>query len=436
VNISIFGLGYVGCVTAACLAQEGHKVVGVDVSFEKAELLASGKSPVVETNLEEMVAENVRSGHLQVLFDSQAAVAASDISLICVGTPSSDNGSLKLHYVEKVCREIGEALSNKHDYHVVVVRSTVLPGTVEEKLVPLLERHSKRRAGFDFGVCMNPEFLREGSAINDYYHPSMILVGEFDQRSGDLVQELYESIDAPIFRTEIRVAEMVKYASNAFHALKIVFANEIGNLCQAQCIDGREVMDIFVQDRHLNISASYLKPGFAFGGSCLPKDLRALLYKAKQLDVECNVLSAILPSNQKQIEHAVKLVEKQGRKNVGILGLSFKPGTDDLRESPAVVLAETLLGKGYQIRIFDEEIQLSRLVGTNKSFLEKEIPHIASLLCSSIEQLVSMSDVVVITSGNSAFTRVQGLMTNGQLLIDLDGTTSARARAICEGVFR
>jgi GDP-mannose 6-dehydrogenase len=406
------------------------------VNLQKAELLASGKSPVVETNLEEMVAKSVRSGNLHVLFDSQPAVAASDISLICVGTPSSDNGSLKLQYVENVCREIGTALAKKRDYHVVVVRSTVLPGTVEERLIPLLERHSGRRAGIDFGVCMNPEFLREGCAINDYYHPSMVLIGELDRQSGEIVQELFESIDAPVIRTAIRIAEMVKYASNAFHALKIVFANEMGNLCKALGIDGREVMDIFVQDRHLNISASYLKPGFAFGGSCLPKDLRALLYKAKQLDVECNVLNAILPSNQKQIEQAVKLVEKTGHKKVGILGLSFKPGTDDLRESPAVVLAETLLGKGYQIRIFDEEVHLSRLIGANKHFLERGIPHIASLLCSSVEQLVSLSEVVVVTNGSKAFSRVESLMNNGQLLVDLDGATIARAQALCEGVFR
>jgi GDP-mannose 6-dehydrogenase len=289
--------------------------------------------------------------------------------LICVGTPSSGNGSLKLDYVEIVCREIGTALASKPDYHVVIVRSTVLPGAVEERLIPLLEQHSGRQAGIHFGVCTNPEFLREGSAIADYLHPSFVVIGELDRRSGDIVQELYQSVDAPVIRTAIRAAQMVKYASNAFHALKVVFVNEIGNLCKAHAIDGQEVMEIFNQDRQLNISTAYLKPGFAFGGSCLPKDLRALLYKAKRVDVECPLSSAVLPSNQKHVELGMGLIEKTGHKKIGILGFSFKAGTDDLRESPAIILAETLLGRGYQVRIFDEKVQLSRLVGANKSFM-------------------------------------------------------------------
>lgn len=432
-RISIFGLGYVGSVSAACLARDGHTVIGVDVNPQKVELVGSGRSPVVEPGLDEVVGEVVRSGMLQVSLDSQAAVHISDVSLICVGTPSNDNGSLKLQYVENVCREIGMALAAKQDYHVVVVRSTVLPGTVEERLIPLLEQHSGRRAGIDFSVCMNPEFLREGSAIHDYLHPSLVVIGELDQRSGDVVQELYESADAPVIRTAIRTAEMVKYVSNAFHALKVVFANEIGNLCKAHGIDGQEVMEVFGQDRQLNISTAYLKPGFAFGGSCLSKDLRALTYRAKQLDVECSLLNAVLPSNQKQVELGIKLVERTGYKKIGILGLSFKAGTDDLRESPAIALVETLVGRGYQVRIFDEKIQLSRLVGANKLFLEKELPHIASLMCSSINQLVSQSEVVVVTNDSIAFRQVPRLMHRQQALIDLVGI--AKSNGDVQGVY-
>jgi GDP-mannose 6-dehydrogenase len=420
-KISVFGLGYVGCVTAACLAHDGHSVIGVDINQLKVDLLGSGHSPVIEPGLDEIVEAVVKSGNLQVSMSSQSAVNESEISLICVGTPSNENGSLQMQYVEKVCREIGLAMGNKQDYHVVVVRSTVLPGTVEEKLVPLLESHSGRKAGKDFGVCMNPEFLREGSAIHDFYHPSLIVIGEYNAQSGDLVQELYRSVEATVTRTTIRIAEMVKYTSNAYHALKVVFGNEIGNLCKAQGIDGQEVMKIFIQDHELNISSTYLMPGFAYGGSCLPKDLRALVYRAKELDVESPLLNSLALSNQKQVERGIKLVERTRCKKIGILGLSFKAGTDDLRESPTITLAETLIGRGYQIQIFDEKLQLSKLVGANKIFLEKELPHIATLLCSSIQQLVNQSEVIVIANGSKAFNQVPGLLNSEQILIDLVG---------------
>lgn len=434
---SIFGLGYVGCVTAACLARDGHTVIGVDVNRQKAEMVGAGQSPVEEPGLDALIKEVVRSGNLKVNFDSQAAVLESQVSLICVGTPSNSNGSLNLQYIENVCGEIGKALATKPDYHVVVIRSTVLPGSVEEKLIPILEQHSGRRAGVDFGVCANPEFLRESSAINDYVHPSFILIGELDQRSGDTVQAMYASVDAPVIRTTIQNAQMVKYASNAFHAVKVTFANEIGNLCKVHGMNGQQVMEIFGQDRQLNISPAYLKPGFAFGGSCLPKDLRALLYRAKERDVECSLLSSVLPSNQKQVELGIKLVERTGKKQVGILGLSFKAGTDDLRESPAIILAETLLGRGYQIRIFDETVQLTRLVGANKSYVEKELPHIASLMSPSIEQLVAQSEVLIVTSNSKSFRQIPQMIQAHQTLIDLvgisngDKQTQATYQGIC-----
>lgn len=420
-KISIFGLGYVGCVSAACLANEGHKIIGVDINPMKVAQLASGWSPIIEPDLDELVKKGTESGNLKVTTNGHEAIHMSQISLICVGTPSNDNGSLNLQYVENVCREIGEALVTKQDYHTIVFRSTVLPGTVEGKLIPLLEQYSGRSAGIDFGICMNPEFLREGSAIHDYYNPSLIVIGELDCRSGDAVSELYKSLNTCVTRTALPVAEMVKYASNAYHALKVVFANEIGNLSKANNIDGQEVMKIFCQDRQLNISAAYLKPGFAFGGSCLPKDLRALLYRAKETDVECPVLSAILPSNRIQVELALKLVERMKHKRVGILGLSFKANTDDLRESPAVSLGESLIGKGYQVRIFDDKLQLSRLVGANKSFLEQELPHISELMCASVEQLVAESEVVVLTNDSESFRHIRQLLNQDQVFIDLVG---------------
>ena len=423
-RISIFGLGYVGSVSAACLAHDGHTAIGVDVSPQKMALVAAGRAPVLESGLEELVGEAVRAGRLLVCPDGQAAVHDSDVSLICVGTPSNGNGSLDLHYVENVCDEIGKALASKPGYHVVAVRSTVLPGTVQKQLIPLLEDRSGKRAGTHFGVCMNPEFLREGSAIRDYYHPSQVVIGEFDKPSGDALQKLYVAVDGPIMRTTIQAAEMLKYACNAFHAVKISFANEIGNLCLAHGVDGQQLMALFCQDHQLNISPAYLKPGFAFGGSCLPKDLHALLHRAKEQDLIVPLLSAVLESNHLQIHRGIALVEQTGRKRIGVLGLSFKAGTDDVRESPSVPLVETLLGRGYQVRVYDEHVRPDRLIGANKTYLNRELPHIASLMCSSVEEVVAMAEVVVIANGTPGFRRVPELLRADQILIDLIGLTT------------
>ena len=428
-RVSIFGLGYVGSVSAACLAQDGHTAIGVDVNPQKMALVAAGHAPVLESGLDEVVGEAVRSGRLLVCPDGQAAVHDSDVSLICVGTPSNGNGSLDLHFVENVCGEIGKALATKLGYHVVAIRSTVLPGTVQDRLIPLLEERSGKRAGMHFGVCMNPEFLREGSAIRDYYHPSQVVIGEFDKSSGDAVQELYAAVDAPIVRTTVQAAEMLKYACNAFHAVKISFANEIGNLCLAHGIDAQELMALFCQDRQLNVSPAYLKPGFAFGGSCLPKDLCALLHRAKEQDLTVPLLSAALESNQRQIQRGIGLIEQTGRKRIGVLGLSFKAGTDDVRESPSVPLVETLVGRGYQVRVYDEQVKPERLIGANKIYLNRELPHIASLMCSSVEEVVAMAEVVVIANGTAAFCRVPGLLRPDQILIDLVGLTTGYSAA-------
>ncbi|HIE56933.1 MAG TPA: UDP-glucose/GDP-mannose dehydrogenase family protein [Anaerolineales bacterium] len=435
-NISIFGLGYVGCVTAACLAKDGHSVTGVDINNYKVDLIRSGKSPLIEPGLEELIINGHAANRLHATTQAEEAIQESEISLVCVGTPSNENGSLDLRYIKRVCQEIGAALKHKNAYHVVVIRSTVLPGTVEETLIPILEQESGLRAGADFGVCMNPEFLREGSAIRDYYQPSFVVIGEIDQRSGNPLEEIYAPVDAPLFRTQIRNAEMVKYACNAFHALKVVFANEIGSICKRDGIDGQEVMEIFVQDRRLNISPVYLRPGYAFGGSCLPKDVRALTYRAKEVDAETAVLNAIMPSNHTQVMEAVRMVERTNRKKIGLLGLSFKPDTDDLRESPAITLAETLFGRGYQLKIFDDKVQLSRLIGANKSFLEQQLPHIAALMCESIEELVAESDVLVVTHGSKDFLQAAQWTRADQVLIDLVGTfkNAPQLKAQYEGI--
>ena len=436
-RISVFGLGYVGCVSAACLARDGHTVIGVDVNPHKVQLIESGQSPVSEPGLEELLASSVPAGQLRVSLDGEAAVRESDVSLICVGTPSSHNGALNLQFVENVCREIGLALGAKPGYHVVVVRSTVLPGTVCDRLIPLLEQYSHRCAGPDFGVCMNPEFLREGSAIEDYHHPGYIIIGEIDRRGGDVIECMYEAVDAPVVRTAIPTAEMVKYVGNTFHALKITFANEIGNLCKAQDVDGQEVMDIFCRDRRLNISTAYLQPGFAFGGSCLPKDLRALLHRAKERDVDTPVLRAVLLSNQLQVQRGIEMVEKSGRHRIGILGLSFKARTDDVRESPTISLVETLVGRGYEVSVYDEKVEPAKLIGANRAFLERELPHIASLMQSSLLEVVRQAEVIVIANGSAAFRQVPQLMREDQLLVDLvgiakgDGQRQSEYEGIC-----
>jgi GDP-mannose 6-dehydrogenase len=426
VKISVFGLGYVGCVSGACLARDGHSVIGVDVNPQKLELLRSGRSPIIEPDLDCLVKDVVRSGKLRTSTDPQMAVRNTDVSVICVGTPSNGNGSLCLQHIKKVCAEIGTALVEKSGYHVVVVRSTVLPGTVEETLIPVLENDSRRQAGRDFGVCMNPEFLREGSALEDYDHPSQIVIGELDVTSGDVVRQMYGAIEAPVVRTTIRTAEMVKYVNNAFHAMKVVFSNEVGNLSKAHGIDGQEVMEIFCRDRRLNISATYLRPGFAFGGSCLPKDLRALLYRAKERDLDCPVLSAVLRSNDRQLQRGIQMVEAAGRKRIGVFGLSFKSGTDDVRESPVVPLIETLVGRGYEVLVYDEKVEPNRLVGANKAYLERELPHIASLMRPSVDDVLTQAEVVVLANGSSAFAHLRKRLRDDQVMVDLVGVAKGK----------
>jgi GDP-mannose 6-dehydrogenase len=418
-RIAVFGLGYVGCVSAACLANEGHQVIGVDVNPLKVKMINAGQSPIIESGVDKLIAQAVTAGKLRATQGAAEAIAEADLSLICVGTPSHENGSLDLQYVHHVAREIGEALAGQQNYHVIAVRSTVLPGTVFKEVIPLLEEASGRRVGPDFGVCSNPEFLRESSAVADFYQPAFTLIGQWDERSGGQVAAIYKNIDAPVIRTDIGTAEMIKYVSNTFHALKITFANEIGNFCKKVGVDSHEVMRIFCMDTKLNISPAYLKPGYAFGGSCLPKDLRALLHRARQEDLDLPVLQALPRSNELQARLGVEAVLRTGRKRVGILGLSFKAGTDDLRESPLVYLAETLLGKGCELKIYDQNVSLARLTGANKQYIEKVIPHISSLLCSSLDDVVESSEVLVIGNRLPEVSNLLSRSNGHHIVIDL-----------------
>jgi GDP-mannose 6-dehydrogenase len=418
-KISIFGLGYVGAVSAGCLATDGHEVIGVDPNRTKVELINQGTTPIIEKDIGEMIAATVKSGHLRATADVRDAVFGSDMSLICVGTPSQLNGNLDLSHVRKVCQEIGAAIREKDSFHVVVARSTMLPGSMRSLVIPTLEAASGKVAGVDFGVCNNPEFLREGTAVYDYYNPPKTVIGESDEKAGALLVQLYEKMDAPLVRTDVETAEMVKYTDNTWHAVKVAFANEIGNICKAVGIDGHKVMEIFCQDTKLNLSPYYMKPGFAFGGSCLPKDVRALTYKARSLDLDLPLLNSILPSNQRQVEKGIKMIVDKGARKVGILGFSFKAGTDDLRESPLVDVIEYLLGKGYELKLYDKNVNLAALTGANQDYILNHIPHISKLMVNNMQDVLDFADTIVIGNGAAEFKTVPASLQPHQHIVDL-----------------
>src|SRR6266478_7746689 len=434
-KLSVWGLGYVGTVSAGCLAQEGHEVIGVDSEPTKVDLINAGKSPIIEKDIGRIIEQQVAAGRLSATVDAAVAVEQTDLLLVCVGTPSRGNGDIELKYVRRVCEQIGTVLRDHQGAPVVVIRSTMLPGTMRDVVIPTLEACSGRRAGAEFGVCINPEFLREGTAVHDFFNPPKTVIGELNRASGDLLASLYARLAAPLIRTDIETAEMVKYADNAWHALKVGFANEIGNLCKAVQVDSHRVMEIFCRDTQLNLSAYYLRPGFAFGGSCLPKDLRALLHKAKSLDVSLPILAAVLPSNELQIERAVQTVMNHGNRKVGILGFSFKAGSDDLRNSPVVELTERLLGKGFELRIYDSNVRLASIHGANRDYILHRIPHISALMVSSIDEVLEHADTIVIGNAAPEFRDIPRRLGYRQTLVDLVRVSESRsASGVYEGI--
>lgn len=418
-TVGVYGLGYVGCVSAVCLASRGHQVIGVDVNPDKVEMLGRGLAPIVEERIGDLTAEVVAAGTLTVTTDAGKAVANSDISLICVGTPSTATGELTTSFLEQVTAEIGSALAGIDRWHVVVFRSTMVPGTCEGLLIPKLEQMSGKRAGVDFGVCVNPEFLREGTSVKDFLDPPKTVVGASDSRAAETVLGLYANLPGPRYTVPIRVAEMTKYVDNSFHALKVSFANEIGAICASLDLDSHEVMDIFLADTKLNLGPAYLRPGFAFGGSCLPKDVRALNHIARRNIVETPLLGNLLRSNESHLQRAIDLITSDGRRRIGIFGLSFKPGTDDLRESPLVELAERLIGKGFEVKIFDANVALSRLVGANRAYISQRLPHIGQLLTDDIDAVLGHGEIIIVGSRDPEVVDAVTRRSADQLVVDL-----------------
>ena len=429
-KISIFGLGYVGAVSLACLARDGHHIVGVDVDQAKLDLIAAGRTPVVEEGMVDLMASVVASRRVTVTSDARDAVMRTDLSLVSVGTPSAPNGSQDQSAILRLASDLGAAMKAKHTGHVFVFRSTLVPGTVEGEIRSRIEAASGRKEGVDFHVCYQPEFLREGSSIRDYDNPPFTIVGANDEAPVALLRELFGHLPCQFHATTVRTAEMVKYCCNNFHALKITFANETGRLCEALGVDPFEVMDLVCKDRQLNISPAYLRPGFAFGGSCLPKDLRATLHQARMHDVELPMLAHVLPSNRAHIEHAIGKVMASGKRRIGMLGLSFKTGTDDLRESPLVVLAEHFIGKGLSLLIYDPEVQLSNLLGANRRFIEQHVPHIGSLIRGSLEEVIAQSELLVVGLNDATVAAALAQhVRSDQVVLDLARVSHGRATA-------
>ncbi len=430
-TVSVFGMGYVGAVTAACLAHKGHRVVGVDVNPAKVEMVESGRAPVLEPGLDQLVREGREACRLQATTDPMVAVSQSEISFICVGTPSLPNGRLDVSAVQRCCEEVGRALQSKTGFHWIVLRSTVLPGTTKSLVIPSIEAASGKRQGVDFAVCANPEFTREGCALVDFLNPRMTVLGADDSDQLIPLRELYQDMPGQVFETTLGIAEMVKYVCNVFHALKVTFANEIGSLCKELGVDAGAVTKIFLADTRLNTSAAYLTPGFVFGGSCLPKDVRALSYCAKQLDLDLPLLRAIMPSNQAHLERAVDAVLATKCKKIGVVGLSFKSGTDDLRESPSVHLIKRLLGEGCQVQIWDQDVSMGRLVGSNRHFIDEEIPHVGALLSTDLEEVVEHAEVLIIGAKALDEEAILATLRSDQFVIDL---RSIRPRSVSVGV--
>src|SRR5262252_514198 len=428
-SISVFRLGYVGTVTAACLAHKGNSVIGVDLSAAKVEAMEAGRSPIVEPRVAELVADGHRACRLHATGNSEEAVLNTEISFLCVGTPSLRNGKLDLGHIEPVCREIGVALKKKNSFHLVVLRSTVLPGTAETIVVPTLEKASGKKLGKDFGVCVNPEFMQEGTAVADFLEPSITIIGASETSHSRILRELYSWVPGKVFETSFRSAEMVKYVCNTWHAVKVSFANEVGTMAKSLGVDAEAVIEIFSADTKLNISPTYLKPGFAFGGSCLPKDVRALNYRAKELDLDLPLFESVLPSNNAHLDRAIEIVLNAGKKNVAMLGLSFKAATDDLRESSQVQLVKRLIGEGCHLKIWDDNVLFGQLIGSNRQYIEEVIPHIGSLLSSDLEQVLEKSEVVIVGTRGIDPKKLESHLRPEHVVVDLVNLEKSRRPA-------
>ena len=432
-NISVFGLGYVGTVCAACLADRGHTVIGVDKAESKVTAIRDGRSPIIEQDLNELIENGVKRGRLTATMESEEAVKSTDLSIVCVGTPSQTNGALSLAAIETVSTEIGSAMRGKNTRHEIVVRSTVLPGTTRGVIVPRLVEASGKHPGPAFGIAFNPEFMREGSSVTDFNTPSKTIVGALDNATSALVLSLYKHLPGPKITTKIETAELVKYVDNAWHALKVTFANEIGAISSSLEIDSHEVMRIFCEDQRLNISAAYLRPGFAFGGSCLPKDLRALTYLGRRLDLSLPVLNHVLDSNRMIIDRGAHWILSQSRRRIAFLGISFKSGTDDVRESPFVELAERIIGKGCEVRIFDPNVQLGHMVGANKDYLMNVLPHITELLVPKIQDATDWAEAIIVTSADPIYAKGLAKLRKDQVILDFAGIAPAGEEGVrCE----
>ena len=417
-NISVLGLGYVGAVSSACFSNLGHRVIGVDTNPAKVDLISDGRSPIVEAGLEDLIKKGIDSGRLSATLDLEYAVQHTDISMICVGTPSLVSGAIDLNHIRKICQETGSILARKTTFHTVVIRSTVAPGTIRE-CAAIIEKASGRRLNTDFGMAANPEFLREGTAVSDFYEPPYTVIGPTCEQSESALKQLYDKIAAPLYSLLPEEAEMIEYANNNFHAVKVTFANEIGNVCKELGIDSHKVMDVVTKDTKLNLSPYYLKPGFAFGGSCLPKDVRALNHKAGSLDLKVPMLSSLLVSNDYQLQRVLQMIYGLGKRKIGILGFAFKGGTDDLRESPVVTLIETLIGKGYKLSLYDSNVSYARLLGKNKEYIETHVPHMVDLIKDTVQQVCDESEVIIIGTKSKEFVNVFDLVSPDQTIIDL-----------------
>lgn len=431
-KVSVFGLGYVGAVSCACLPELGHEVVGVDINPLKVELIASGQSPVVEEGIEELIAAAVKAGKLTATHDVAAAVRDTEISLISVATPALPNFMPDLTALDAVVGQIGAEIAKKDSQHTLVIRSTVAPGTTRARIAPLLEKAAGRKIGDRLSLVFNPEFLREGSSVSDFHNPPQTIVGSLDEAGVEVMKRLYTGVPGSFVAADVGVAESVKYLCNVFHALKIVFANEAGAVLKEAGLDSRDVLALFCEDKQLNISKAYLRPGFAFGGSCLPKEVKGFLTIARERGVDIPVLGSLLNSNDAHIGRAYDLIASAGRKPVALFGLAFKPGTDDLRDSPLVVLAERLLGKGFDLAIYDKFVKIARLLGKNKEYIDREIPHLDKLLQETPDAALARAEIVVVGHADAETRQRIIALAKGARVVDLNGYADLRAAGFAQ----